>query len=290
MVNLIPSDRQAAGQNTVLLQQAVDKASQEGGTIFLPKGVFYFASAGKDCLYRGIRRQHTIGEHVILCRDNVTIIGQGKDTVLRPIGETAEGLDMFYYNEFLDSGTTVGSYLSNDHFRAFCIDSSETSCRQYTTAGKGFMLNLCRDCTWEEVEVYHTDGTGFGMDCTVRCRIDHCYAEGCGKGATENDGGASGFGIGYGFSEEESMTIRDCTSIGNTKFGFFFEHQARFMKQYKAAGHGEFLVESCTAKDNLYDFGGMMSEHVTYRSCRSLGARAKDFYFGDGSHDITLEG
>ena len=289
MIGLIPFNRQAAGQNTRLLQRAIDNASQENGVVLLPKGVFYFASAGKNILYHGMRRQHTIGEHVAFCHDNVTMIGQGKDTILKPIGETEEGLDMFYYNEYLDSGMTVSSYLENNHFRSFCIDSSETSCRHYRTAGKGFMLNLCRDCTWEDIQIYHTDGTGFGMDCTVRCRIDHCYAEGCGKGATENDGGASGFGIGYGFSEEESMIIHDCTSIDNTKFGFFFEHQGRFTNKYQAAGHGEFLVDSCIAKGNLYDFGGMMSEQVTYRSCRSLGAREQDYYFGDGSHNIIIE-
>lgn len=286
---LIADSRDAAAANTKALQDATDKASGQKGTVLLPKGTFYFASAGKPCVYSGGRvLNHTIGEHVILCRNDVTYVGCGQETVLKPIGVTQDGLDMFYFNDFLDSGHETQEYLENVHWRNFVVDSEGTWSLTYTTAGKAFMLNLCRNCTWEKVSVYNTDGTGFGMDCTVDCRINDCFAWGCGKCATETGGGASGFGIGYGYSDEESMVITNCESYHNKKFGYFFENQARFNPLYLAKTHGEFSAKNCVARGNLADYGGLMSTGVLYENCGSLGARRYSFYFGVSSHDVAV--
>ena len=303
LVQLIADDPSKAAFNTKCLQEAVDNAAaaepihkapaaepihKAPAQLLLPKGRFFFASAGKACDYQDGRRQQTIAEHVILLHDGVTIVGQGRDTVLCPVGDTDEGLDMFYFNAFLDSKFRRREYLKDCHFRDFAIDSQKTSCRRYTTAGKGFMLNLCQDCTWENIQIYRTDGTGFGMDCTIRCRIANCYAEGCGKGASDQSGGGSGFGIGYGASDEESMEITSCEAVANRKFGFFFENQARFNPAYGASSHGEFLVRNCLASGNLYNFGGMLSENVVYDNCRGMSPREKDYFFGDRSRDNVI--
>lgn len=287
---LVADSKEAAAENTRVLQEATDKASEQKGTVILPKGTFYFASAGRDCLYSGGRKLlHTIGEHVILCRNDVTYVGQGAETVLKPIGVTQGGLDMFYFNDFLDSGHETQEYLENNHFRNFVVDSDETWCLTYTSAGKAFMLNLCKNCTWEKVSVYNTDGTGFGMDCTVDCWINDCYAWNCGKSCTETGPGGSGFGIGYGYANEESMVITNCVSRCNKKFGYFFENQARFNPLYLATTHGEFSARDCVSQGNLGDYGGLMSTGVLYENCQSLGARKYAFYFGVSSHDVEVK-
>jgi len=256
--------------NSKNLQALIDRVSTEGGIIYLPAGVYEFAENG----------QQTIGSHCIHMRSNVTILGDGDETVLKPVGNSQYGLDMFYYNAYLDTGKA--DYLENCTFQNFVIDGSETSCETYTSAGKGFMFNLFRNCHWLGVTVKNTDATGFGVDCPIDSSMKNCIAIGCGKAATENSTGASGFGIGFGYSNAESITISGCTATDNAKFGFFFEHQGRFDHQrYQANTSGEFLVTNCHASKNLYNFGGIVARNVLYDGCKSRDAIAVGFYFED---------
>ena len=265
--NLQPSTsyaQDAAEYNTAELQRVIDEVSNSGGgTVYIPAGTYYFASAGLN------RRGHN--DYVILCKNNVLVEGAGNSettgTIFKPYGATNKGLDMFYFNEYVDSSFTNPEYLVNADFKNFVINSKETSSNTYSSAGKGFMFNLFKDCDWENVKVKNTDGTGFGMDCPINCTVKNCEAVGCGKRATQNDVGASGFGIGTGYSTEESIHIMDCKSTNNTKFGFFFEHQGRFNGHYPANKSKGFVVSNCTASGNLYDLGGNRGNDVTYENC-----------------------
>lgn len=255
-------------QNSKNLQNLIDEVSITGGTIYIPAGEYEFAENGTQ----------TIGAHCIKMKSNVSIFGDGEQTVLRPVGESAYGLDMFYFNDYLDTGEPV--YLENCTFRDFIIDAEKTSCQTYTSAGKGFMFNLFRNCHWERVTVMNTDATGFGMDCPMDSSISGCTAIGCGKAATVENGGASGFGIGFGYADGESITITDCTAQANRKFGFFFEHQGRFDDaRYSAETTDGFMVKNCTAIGNLYNFGGIMAENVVYETCFSTRALRVGYFF-----------
>ncbi len=248
--------------NTKVLQECIDRANANGGgTVYIPKGDYYFASQGLN--------GRKYNEYVCMPKDNVTVIGAGKETVLYPVGRTTNGLDMFYFNEYADSGFTNPQYLINADFRDFVINGALANADNYTSAGKGFMINLYKDCDWRNVIVKNTDGTGFGMDCPINCTIIDCEAYNCGKLATTSDVGASGFGIGTGYSEEETILIENCYAEGNKKFGIFFEHQGRFCggKNYKARNMKSFVVNNCTAKNNYVDFGGELAVDVTYRNC-----------------------
>lgn len=255
-------------ENSKNLQKLIDSLSAEGGVIYIPAGEYEFAENGRQ----------TIGSHCIKMRSNVSIIGAGEGTVLLPRGESMYGLDMFYFNDYLDIGE--GIYLENCRFESFVIDASDTSCEVYTSAGKGFMFNLFRNCHWDSVTVKNTVATGFGVDCPMGGSITNCVAIGCGRGATEENGGASGFGIGFGYADGESLTISDCTSAGNKKFGFFFEHQGRFNSaKYKATKSHNFSVSGCSATENLYNFGGIYAMNTEYENCVSKRARKHGFYF-----------
>ena len=42
-------------------------------------------------------------------RSGVSILGDGEKTVLKPVGKSRYGLDMFYFNDYLDYTVTVGA-------------------------------------------------------------------------------------------------------------------------------------------------------------------------------------
>lgn len=263
-------------QNSENLQKLIDKISQIGGSIYIPAGEYLFAENGTQ----------TIGSHCIKMKSNVSIFGDGEKTVLKPVGQSAYGMDMFYFNDYLDTGEPV--YLTNCTFRDFVIDADGTSCLTYTSAGKGFMFNLFRNCHWQNVTVKNTDATGFGVDCPIDSSISKCVAIGCGKAATVETSGASGFGIGYGYSAEESIKITDCRAVGNKKFGFFFEHQGRFNRNmYTADTAVGFRVTDCIAEGNLYNFGAIAAFGGVYENCTSQSAIRAGYYFED-SADFTV--
>lgn len=262
-------------ENSKALQKLIDSLPPNE-TIYIPSGEYKFAEIG----------QQRIGSHCIKMRSNINIVGDGSSTVLLPVGNSKYGLDMFYFNELSDNKTAT--YLENCTFRNFVIDAKETSSEVYTSAGKGFMFNLYKNCHWENVTVKNTDATGFGMDCPIDCTIIKCVAINCGKAATIDSTGASGFGIGFGYNNEENIEITDCVSIGNKKFGFFFEHQGRFnSKRYQANNTEGFLVTNCEANNNYYNFGGIVAMDVIYDNCISKEYIKDDFYFED-SNNCTI--
>ncbi len=271
------STENSGQQNSAALQNLIDELSLEGGVIYIPNGEYLFAENGRQ----------TIGSHCIKMRSNVKIVGDGESTILRPVGESDYGLDMFYFNDYLDTGDAT--YLENCTFEDFVIDARDTSCHVYTSAGKGFMFNLFKNCHWSGVTVKNTDATGFGVDCPINGSITDCVAIGCGKAASEDNGGASGFGIGFGYCAEESITISDCKSLDNKKFGFFLEHQGRFSdERYSAEDSRLFRVTDCTASGNLYNFGGICAMNTVYEGCSSFGARKFGFYF-ENSTDSAVK-
>ena len=254
-------DGSVMAANTAELQRCVDQVHNAGGgTVVLPEGTFYFSTQGVNA--RGWEN------YVCMPRDNVCVKGQGVRTVLMPVGETPGGLDMFYFNEYADSGFNNPLYLVNADFRDFVIDGNLAHSERYTSAGKGFMINLYKDCDYYNVIVMNTDGTGFGMDCPVNCTIRDCEAFGCGKAANTSSAGASGIGMGTGYAENENMLIENCYCEGNMKFGIFFEHQGRFNPtKYTAQKLGSLLVVNCSARNNYIDFGCELGVDVVYRCC-----------------------
>lgn len=256
-------------ENSTILQNLVNDLSEAGGgTIYIPEGEYVFCEIGTQA----------IGSHCIKMASNVSILGAGESTVFRPTGESSGGLDMFYFNNLLDKQEPL--YLENCNFEGFVIDGADTSCKKYTSAGKGFMFNLFKNCNWKNVTVKNTDATGFGVDCPIGGSIENCVAINCGKAATTSNGGASGFGIGFGYSEDEYFTISNCKSYNNKKFGFFFEHQGRFSsKKYAAECAEGFVISDCEASGNYYNFGGLLTMDTTYQNCISENAVQHGFFF-----------
>lgn len=313
-----------AKHNTDWLQDEIDNWKtgdrMEGNkkVIELPKGTFMFAPGGHITKNRDEGRQC----YAIKCASNVIIRGQSMDeTVLIPVAHYPEdegkdnlekwydegflqanprGMDMFYFNDYEESLSDKGNYTEADKmecakylehvfFENFSIDGSSAQAAitgiDYSSAGKGFMINLMNDVHWKNVAVCNTDGTGFGVDSPINCSMESCKAIGCGKAADHIGHGGSGFGIGVGYSPEETMTISNCYAEGNGKNGFFFENQDEFNPEnhWKYSGNNEsdfdkenntdkyrFVVENCTSIDNLFNFAALASGNVDFVSCKSI--------------------
>ena len=294
-------EKNAMAINTKYLQTLVDN-SKENQIIKLPPGTFYFTSGGEN-----IRK---VEKYVIKLNDNVHIEGAGIDegvedkyTILKPYAEEGTinyGLDMFYWNEYADSYWKNPEYIENISFSNFIIDGEDVRGNNYYSSGKGFMINLCKNCSWDKMIVRNTDGTGFGMDNVINGSITDSIAINCGKNATTTSPGASGFGIGTGYSDEESMVIKNCKSIGNMKYGFFFENQNRFgFDRYNASKAKKFEVIDSYATGNLYNFGGERANDVAYINCSSkkditdtdgtiIGYTKDDIHFTDESRRVEV--
>lgn len=270
------TDKKTIKKNTENLQALIDKASNEGGIVYIPAGTYYFAPAATN--------GSGMGEHVIYCKSNVTIEGAGIDetskeyTTLKPYGDLrfegtkSGGIDMFYFNIYSDE--KKATYLENADFRNLIIDGGDAGYRgNYDSSGKGILTVLSINCHIENVIVRNTMATGIGLDAPINCTIKNTKVINCGRGVTSKDSpGGSGFGIGTGFSNEESLYITNCVAEGNGKFGFFFEHQGRFKGDTKwpAKDKGaEFVVSNCKAGGNMYDFGTIRGNDVTYENCVS---------------------
>ena len=294
------TDIEVMKENTKYLQECVDKASRAGGgKVKIPSGIFYFVPQNSN------KRKNA--DYVIKARNNVIIEGVGIDTnkctILKPYGKAGEftdakvgGIDMFYYNEYADSNFQNKQYLENADFRNFIIDGENAGIKgTYNTSGKGFMLNLVKNCDYENIIVKNTSATGIGMDCPINCSIQNSIAIGCGKDAAITDNGAAGFGISHGFDENESIIIRNCTSIGNKKYGFFVVNMSVYFTDnreiYPVQENQGIVISNCMAEGNMYDFGGISAFDVTLENCISNSTNSNNtavYNFDNDSQDLHI--
>lgn len=253
--------------NSNALNALIDKASSFGGTLYFPPGTFKF----------GATAANYSGDRCIKLKSNVSIIGSGPDTILQPTGTSSDGLDMFHFNDLIDIESNPANYLENCIFADFVVDGVNQSTKNYTSAGKAFMVNLMRNCHWIRVMSRNIDATGFGMDCPIMCSMHDCVAENCGKAATNTSPGGAGIGIGFGFAENaESILITGCECHDNKTFGLFFEHQRRFSTfghLYKATATLGLISDNNIAYNNYNNFGCIQGLGVQFTNCISHKAK-----------------
>ena len=294
------TDIEEMKQNTKYLQGCIDKASNSGGgKVKIPSGIYYFVPQNSN--------ERKNADYVIKARSNVIIEGAGIDddkcTILKPYGKAGEytdakvgGIDMFYYNEYADSNFINKTYLNNADFRNFIIDGENTEIKgAYNSSGKGFMLNLVKNCDYENIKVQNTSATGIGMDCPINCSIENSVAINCGKDASKTEPGGSGFGISHGYNENEYIVIKNCTSIGNKKYGFFVGSMSAYFEDnreiYSAQDNQGIVISNCMAEGNMYDYGGVSAYDVTLEHCLSNSMNPNNiaaFRFEDDSQDIHI--
>ena len=273
--------------NTSNLQYVIDEVSNAGGGVVkVAAGNYYFSTGGV------ISNNH----YVIFAKDNVTVAGTlGNDgdllTTFLPVGAEANGITMFEYTQ---ADWNNIKYLTNADYRDFKIDgiNATHNAPQFYAQGKGFAFAIVKDCDWYNVEVQNTNGTGFGMDELLNSTVTNCSANACGNyyykdsngvehypgdSNGTNDVGASGFGIGYGYSTNESISITYCIATNNRRFGIFFESQARFSN----AQLNKTVVNKLEANYNIcagnrYNMGGEYCFNSLYKN--NISKRYSDEY------------
>ena len=290
--------------NTNLLQNIMNKASEYGiknniiSEVKIPAGEIYFTASEAD------------NNTVINLKSNVQLSGEGEDkTIFKPYGYADEkrkignsfylknGLSMFYY--YFEN-----TYLENVKYNNFTIDSSNTRGSNFSTSAKGFAIVLCKNCHWSHITIKNTDATCFGMDQLINSTIDSCTAIGCGKNAgydhnkktvdpkkAAQTAGSSGFGIGFGKSNDEYVVISNSTAKNCAKFGFFYEDQNRFSSTrntYNANKSKGFIIKNCTAEGNLVNYGGIRAFDVVLYNSKSTKPKAYDVYFTEQSRRIYI--
>ena len=297
------TDRSYMELNRIRLQSAMDRVSAAGGgTILISEGVYYIERQPEPYEYWGsIQPRYGCLE----ARDNVTIAGTSKDgtvmTWINPCGTYDAPVNVFYCPFTAEREASV----ENADFRDLGIDGYNcTHTGIYEANGKGYMLYQPKDCDWYNCIVKNTDGTGFGIDEILNCTITNCTAVACGKRGTSGGVGASGFGIGYGRSKNESIIVRNCLSLNNRRFGFFFESQSRFAPQFPYdTVDGPLLAENCISGGNYYNYGGEFCNGAQYVGCISkklgsgygysnpLGVKnAQHYHFGDNCTENFING
>ena len=182
-------------------------------------------------------------------------------------------------------GRTESISMNNVTFKNFIIDGEVNAAYSYESSGNGFRTSFYEDCVWDNVIVMNTNATGFGCDYPKNSIIKNSKAINCGKeakkyyidtdgtvwdGGIERAPGGSGFGIGTGYSDEESLIITECEAFNNAKFGFFFEQQSRFGSNNFNSIKGKFVVKNSIAGGNMFDYGGLYGTGAIYDNVKSV--------------------
>ena len=219
--------------NTDAMNALITKLNQQGGgTIFIPKGEYYF------------------NKH-ITWQANVSLRGEGIDiTVLKSFGGTEENHVIGY--PVIDSyrADTVGNTpkINNCRFTDFTIDGSELH-TDATVEAKGIFIVRMENCVWRDIKIKGTGSTGFGCDFLGNSVIDHVICEDCGR--SQYFVGCAGIGVGTKGIETENLVITNCVAKGCYNYGIFVETQELFkgkeeLKDFEKRG---VIISNCISHD-----------------------------------------
>ena len=206
--------------NTTALQNLVNLLHEHGGgTIYIPKGVYYFNSP-------------------IYWKSNVNLKGQGiGQTILKTRGGTSssliDGYSLIYSQEY-SSDTSLDNIepIENINFSDFTINGEELNMKP-SYKGKGIFIQKLYDSSFRNLKFEGTGSTALGVDMLHHCIIENVICVNCGRTYEQgsNTTGCAGIGIGTGGLAIENLVISNCQTYGCGQFGIFIEDQTIF-------GHG----------------------------------------------------
>lgn len=221
LINLALADADAKAQ-----------ADTDGGIyiVGIPAGRFRLDSA----LVRNLASQHSRGIERIGAR------GAGMhETVLVTNGDTS------CWAPFSTGGN--GPCAANCHWSDFTIDMTGGPHPDPTGGSyKGFTGGPWEDCTFRNIVVIASPATAIGTDQPRRVTFINVHVVGTGLGAdgesTAAGGGpyltavgpksaamsVSGFGIGFGTGDDQSVLFIGCSATDCYRGGFFFEQQTQY--------------------------------------------------------------
>lgn len=276
---LTPVAADGVTDDTAALQALVSYAgSHGGGTIVLQPGVI-----------------RTTGR--ILWADGVSMRGAGMEiTTIRPEGTGWSAI------AFDDTEGEWGEGENGDEprfhgitFESFGIDGEATTGSGSAAVGtKGIFLTYMERCTFRDLLIQNTIGTGLGVDFLRDCLIDNVHAINCGRLWTSGGLGQAGIGIGTGGMPEESMVIRHCVARECGHFGIFVEIQD-FSDGRVQQKSQKILIDGCAVDGGRYDgINAYYADDLVISNCRSTGNARHGISFSGGGQrgilrDCTVE-
>ena len=227
---IVEADYTGVSDAQPAIQAAIEKGKTEGKPVRL--------LAGKLKLNKAI----TAVDKLVLRG-----AGMGK-TILLPQGQA---------NAIEYKAGTEGEPISDVIFSDFDIDGKDQimpSGGYAPTQTKGAFIEKMHRIEMRNLHIRNTGATGLGID-HVTGVIENVWAVNCGRFNGGNKPGGSGIGIGTGWLDPvfEPLTIANCHTIGNARFGIFIESQT------DGAAPSGITITGCTArgnKDGIGDAGG----------------------------------
>ena len=245
----LKSGEEGKNTNTDALNALIIKLRDlGGGTIFIPKGEYYFNKP-------------------IVWKSNVSLRGEGIDvTVLKSFGGSEENHVQGYplIEAYKADSIAVTPKTNNCRFTDFTIDGSELYVDPCVEA-KGMFIIRMENCVWRDIKFKGTGSTALGCDFLGNSVIDHVICEDCGRSGYYV--GCAGIGIGTKGIETENLIITNCITKGCYNYGIFIETQELFK-----------------GKDELKDFEkrGVIISNCISHDCHNAGFGVK------GGYDVSL--
>lgn len=243
--------------NHTQLQALVDKVYElGGGTIYIPKGVYYF-------------------EQPVVWKSNVNLKGEGIGlTILKTRGGSAnyltEGFSLLYSEEYggdVDIEDIEG--IQNCSFTNFTINGGELYMRP-SYKGKGIFFQKVINCIFNKLRFEETGSTALGVDMLHQCVVNDISCYKCGRTFTQeyNPQGCAGIGIGTNGLPVENLVISNCYTEECGQFGIFIENQAIFGQ---SGGNPKgVIIENCiTVKGKNHGIGIKGGRNITVNNCLS---------------------
>lgn len=200
------TDDKAGFQAAVAAASALVTASGLPVTVRAPAGKFRIVVTGS-------------GSDVVTWPQSVSLVGDSKTATVFALECSAASPP-----NFIRGTRSTGDPYVGCTFRNFTVDMTNVAAAvsYNATHGKGFYMQYCRDCHWNDLKVIQAKATGIGVDFLVDCTVARCTVDSCGGAATV---GSSGIGIGTGQSQDEYCVVANNLCINNLNHGIFFEKQ-----------------------------------------------------------------
>lgn len=253
------ADYTGATDSRVAVQQAIQAATTDRKTVRLHPGII------------------RLDGDSLRARNYTRVVGAGpRHTRIVPYG---------YASGFTLSAPAADQPLESLLFSDIEFDGSQQTLREDGTGAntvlKGLFIEYMNRVTVRDIWVHDTGGTGMGID-FITGVIDNVWADNCGRMAGPTSGGSSGIGIGVGKLNTvwEPLTITNCHTSGNARYGIFLETQ-------NGETPGGISVSNNTARGNRYGFGDCGATGTTWTGNHAYENERAGFVLDPGTMTIS---
>lgn len=231
----------------VQINQAITFVNGLGGGVVYLKDVSYHVTTSPIALL-----------------DKVWLRGNGRGSTII-YGDASLGT-----NAVMLSNGTLLAPTADVTLSDFTIDGTNMPTSPASTFRKGIDGLFTLRWLIQNVRIYNTPATGYGLDCNVQMQVIDCIADTCGR--TASNPGYNGFGFGVGFYAEESIQVVNCIAVGCLNNGFLLEYVGGGFN----SRHYQFT--NCYAFNNKRGYRVSGASGSTFMNCKAVNSTSEGFY------------